>query len=156
MNQRALISRQFYQAMGYGLNLREPRTFSEKIQWTKLFWQDSLLTHCADKVTCKDYVRQKLGRDICLPTLATYGAAAEFDPSALPDGFALKLNCGSGHTLICHDQAACHPRAIQRQLAGWLRPEANHYYHSYEWAYREITPRIIAEPVIGDTGGLGE
>ncbi len=154
MNQIAFIQEQFRHQTGYALNLRDPRAFNEKLQWFKLFYQHPLLTRCADKITVKDYVREKLGRDICIPTLATYGSAEEFNPDELPVPFVLKLNSGSGQVAICRERASFDLAATRCQLEKWLRPTSNHYFHSFEWSYKDIGSRIIAEPMIGEPSML--
>lgn len=60
-NLEGLIRRNFYRKLGYKLNLKNPQTFNEKIQWFKLFVRDPMVTRCADKYAVREYVKKKVG-----------------------------------------------------------------------------------------------
>ncbi|CAM3037876.1 ATP-grasp fold amidoligase family protein [Rariglobus hedericola] len=150
MNKIDVIKAHFRAALRYELNLREPKSYNEKIQWLKLFYQDPLLTRCADKIAVKDHVREKLGRDICIPTLAAYRTVEDFRIEDLPDQFVLKLNSGSGQMLICADKKSFDFDAAHARIATWLEPASNHYFFGHEWAYKNIQPGVIAEQLLGN------
>ncbi len=154
VNQIEFIQQQFRHEAGYALNLRNPRSFNEKLQWLNLFYQMPELTSCCDKIKVKEYVRMKLGQDICLPTLAIYCTAEEFNPDVLPEPFVLKLNSGSGEVMFCRSRPSLDRAVITRQLRDWLRPGSNHYFHSFEWGYKDIVPRIRAEPMLAEPATL--
>ena len=52
-----IISHQFLQGTGYELNLENPKTFNEKLQWLKLYYHDPLITKCADKYLVREYIK---------------------------------------------------------------------------------------------------
>ncbi|MDF3059085.1 MAG: glycosyltransferase, partial [Rariglobus sp.] len=154
MNKLESISTKFLKKVGYSPDLLQPKSFNEKIQWLKLFYQDPLLTRCSDKTAAKEYVREKVGRDICIPTLKTYNQGNELHLDELPAEFILKPNHTSGKTIICRDKAGFDLATAREKLARWLDPSSNRYFVSDEWAYRDIVPHVIAEPLIGNPDTL--
>ena len=62
----------FYKRMGYPLNLEDPQTYSEKLQWLKLYWHLPLLTMLVDKYAVKDFVRERIGDEYIIPTIAVW------------------------------------------------------------------------------------
>ncbi|MCU0862110.1 MAG: hypothetical protein MUE65_07310, partial [Methanomassiliicoccales archaeon] len=77
----------FEDDMGYFPDIDHPRTFNEKIQWMKLYYDDPSIARCIDKVTFKDYIGEALGRDYVVPAIKVYGSAEEVDFRELPDRF---------------------------------------------------------------------
>lgn len=154
MNVIDYVRTHFSRSVGYELNLRDPRSFNERIQWLKLFYHDPRYPVLADKSRVKDYVRQKLGRDICVPTLAAYTDIQQFRIEDLPDSFVLKLASGSGKNFVCPDKKSLDVAATHALITRWLRPSANHYFYSYEWCYKNIPSCVIAEVMLGDGNKL--
>lgn len=154
MNKIDVVKEHFRSALHFELNLLDPKSFNEKIQWLKLFYQDPLFTRCADKITAKDYVREKMGRDICIPTLAIYRTVDDFRIEELPNRFILKLNSGSDQMLVCTDKSTFDVKAARDMIVEWLKPETNHYFTSFEWSYKNIQAGVLAEHLLGDGGRL--
>jgi hypothetical protein len=154
VNKIEVIKGHFRSSLQYEVNFRDPKSFNEKLQWLKLFYQNPVLTRCSDKIAAKDYIREKLGRDICIPTLATYRTAAEFRIEELPEKFVLKLNSGSGNMLVCTDKKSFDASAARARIAKWLKPASNRYFCSYEWSYKNIQQGVIVEQLLGDGGKL--
>ena len=144
-----LVSLQFEFSTGYTLNLDNPQTFNEKLQWLKFFYHNPLMTVCADKHLVKEYVANIIGDEHLIPTIAVWDTPEQIDFAALPEAFVLKVNWGSGQNVIVRDKSKADIRAIQKKLAKWISPRGNHYVHSFESSYRDITPKIICEPYIG-------
>ncbi len=142
------IAKQFQQRLGYALNLNNPRTFNEKIQWLKIYYRNSLLTQCADKYLVRDYVQEKIGSNYLIPLLGVYNDEKQINFKQLPNQFVLKLNNGSGKNIICKDKRNLNIKETREQLKTWLKPENTHYLYSYEWAYKNIEPKIICEKFI--------
>ena len=141
-----VLGLQFRRRTGYRLNLREPQTFNEKLQWLKLYWFDPRATICADKYSVRDYVKSK-GLDHILNELyGVYEDVESIDFEELPDKFAMKVTHGCGQNLLCTDKKALDWENEKKRFKKWLR--RNHYYRSLEWVYRDIKPRIIVERLI--------
>ncbi len=63
----------------------------------------------------------------------------------------LKCTHDSGGTVICRDKSRFDVRAARRKLAAGLK--RNYYWAGREWAYKDVRPRIIAEPLLADESG---
>lgn len=134
--------------MGQRLDLRNPVTYNEKLQWLKLNDRNPLYHTLADKLAVKNYVAARLGSDAVIPTLGVWNDAREIDFDSLPEHFVLKCTHDSGSTVICRDRSAFDYRKAMESLDRSLA--SDYYRKDREWAYKGIKPRIIAEPLIAD------
>ena len=75
--------------IGRPLNLNEPKTFNEKIQWLKIYNRDPLYTVMADKVLVKKYVSDIIGEEFVIPTLGVWDSVEDIDFDSLPNQFVL-------------------------------------------------------------------
>jgi hypothetical protein len=75
----------FKALVGYYPNIKNPRSFNEKVLYRKLFERDSRIPQLADKIAVRDYVAQKIGEQYLVPLIATYGSSKEINFDALPD-----------------------------------------------------------------------
>jgi hypothetical protein len=136
---------------GRRLDLKSPKTYTEKIQWLKLNYKSKLLPICSDKYTARKYVKH-CGCENILTKLYWYGD----DPSAipfddLPDQFVIKVTHGSGFNIICKNKQELDINATTRVLKRWLKEK---YLPCYgEWFYGVIKPRIIVEEYLDDGNG---
>jgi len=149
----ARIKEQFRECVGYELNLKRPRSFNEKMQWLKLYYQHPLMTRCADKVAVRGYVAETIGTGYLVPALGIYQHPEDIDFDRLPDRFVLKTNHGSAQNIVCRSKDTFDRQLALEQLRAWIRPEANLYYQTYEWCYRDIPPRIVCEAFLEAEGG---
>ena len=86
----------FKRRMGYSLNLKEPKTFSEKLQWTKLYDRQPKYTIIVDKYAVKKYIADMVGEDYVIPTIGVWDRFADIDFGKFPDSFVLKTTHDSG------------------------------------------------------------
>ena len=142
------LSCMFRKAVGYPLNLTNPKSFNEKLQWLNLNYHDPLIQTCADKVLVRDYISKTVGAEYLVPVLGVYDSADEIDFDSLPNKFVLKVNWGSGQNIICTDKSVLDIPAARNKLRNWMQPTANHYYDFFEWCYKDIKPKIVAEHFI--------
>ena len=152
-DQRYFLEQSFFEQLGYKLNLDNPQTFNEKLQWLKLYYHNPLMTLCSDKVAVRDYIAQKIGEEYLVPALGVYSSPDEIDFDALPDRFVLKVNWGSGQNIICKDKSTLDIAETKKQLHQWMRPKMNHYYDFLEWGYKNIVPKILCEQYIENDSG---
>ena len=134
---------------GSELNLVNPETFNEKMQWLKLYDRDPLLTLMVDKHAVKAYVSPLIGEEHVIPTLGVWTSPDNIDFSALPDRFVLKCNHTSGEGLIlCRDKTRLNREKAIRELKKAMKDD---YYLTYrEWPYKDVPRKIIAEPYMED------
>src|SRR5688572_16419314 len=129
---------QFRYRLGRRLNLRDPQTFNEKLQWLKLRYRDPLMRKCADKLAVRDYVAETAGSELLIPLLGTYRDADEIDVARLPDRFVLKANHGSGWNVLCRDRQHLDWLRTKTKLNKWLRTDFSRI--AREWVYAGIEP----------------
>lgn len=137
---------------GYKLNLKNPKTFNEKLQWLKLYYHKPAFTEMADKYKVKEYIAKKIGEQYVIPLLGVWNTPEEVDFDSLPNQFVLKCNHTSGVGLvICKDKSKLNYDAARRELRKGLK---NNYYKSNrEWPYKNIERKIIAEEYKEDESG---
>ena len=143
-----IIKEQFRNALGYELNLENPKTFNEKLQWLKLYYHDPLITKCADKYLVREYIKETIGEEYLIPLIGVWDRVEDIDFDKLPNQFVLKVNWGSGQNIIVKDKSQLDIEEAKNKLRYWMQPTSNHYYYSYEWPYKNIVPKIICEKYI--------
>lgn len=152
-NLNHFLSKTYKKVVGRELNLENPQTYTEKIQWKKIFDHNPLYTKCADKISVRDYVAEKLDTTTQDETFFThwYGIwdkADDIDWDSLPDKFILKTNHASGQNIIVTDKNKANRSKITKQIDEWLH--TNHYYLAAEWQYKNIKPKVFAEELLSD------
>lgn len=149
VNPEKYIARMFYQRIGYKLDLQNPKTFSEKLQWMKLYDHNPLYTTLVDKYEVKKYVANKIGNQYVIPTLDVWNRVEDIDFNKLPHQFVLKCTHDSGGLIICKDKTKFNVTKAKKTLHKSL--SRNFYYMGFEWPYKNVKPRIIAEEYMEDS-----
>ena len=139
--------------MGYRLDLKNPSTFNEKLQWLKLYNRKPEYTRMVDKSEAKIVAENILGKGYVIPTLGVWDKFEDIDFSSLPDRFVLKTTNGGGGggVIICRDKSKLNFSSAAEQLNSSLK--ANIYRHLKEWPYKNVKPRVIAENFMVDESG---
>ena len=134
--------------MGRKLDLNNPKSLTEKIQWLKLYNRNPLYTTLADKCSVKLWVKEKIGKDITIPTLGVWSRFEDIDFSNLPEQFVLKTTHDSGGVKIIKEKSNVNYESLKK----WFnrRLKKNMFFWGREFVYKDITPRIIAEPYMED------
>ena len=135
--------------IGYPLNLDNPKTFSEKLQWLKLYDRKPIYTKMVDKYEAKKYVAGIIGEEYIIPTLAIYDRVEDIDFDAMPNQFVLKCTHDSGGLVICKDKTSLDKAAAINKIKDGLK--RNYFYQNREWPYKNVKPRIIAEAYMEDS-----
>lgn len=135
--------------MGKYPDLSNPQTYSEKLQWMKLYYHNPLYTKLVDKYEVKDYVAKIIGSEYIIPTIAVWNSVKEINWNELPDQFVLKCTHDSGGLVICKDKSIFNKRKAIKKLTKCLKK--NYYYDGFEWPYKNVKPRIIAEQYMEDS-----
>ena len=131
---------------GTELNLKHPKTFTEKLNWMKLHDRQDVYTVMADKYRVKKFVARKIGKEYIIPLLGVWKHARDIDFEKLPRSFVLKVTHDSGGVLICRDKDDFDVKKARKFLEKRLRQ--NFGYRGREWPYQNVRPRIIAETYI--------
>lgn len=139
------LRRVFPLHLGYELDLENPKTFNEKLQWLKLYDRKPDYVNMVDKVEAKKYVTSIIGEDYVVPTYAIYEKVSEIDLDALPDKFVLKTTHAGGSVgvVICRDKNHFDKENAIMNLRAALKRD--HSILGREWVYSKIKHRIIAE-----------
>lgn len=138
--------------MGYKLDLNNPKTFSEKLQWLKLYNRKEIYTTLVDKYAVKEYVSKAIGEEHIIPTLGVWNNSDDIEFDKLPNQFVLKTtNGGGGDVVICKDVSKFDYEKTKKHLNQGLKK--NIYNRKREWPYKNVHPRIIAEKYMEDENG---
>jgi hypothetical protein len=151
LHDSVVIRDRMRRALGYEPDLRNPRTYNEKLAWRILHDRNPLLPLTTDKVAVRSYVAAKVGDDVLVPLLGVYQRADQIPWSDLPASFVLKASHGCNMNLIVRDKSAEDFAEVQRIASSWLA--SNYYDGSQEWAYRQIPRQILVEELLVDEHG---
>jgi hypothetical protein len=127
---------------GCKLNLEEPQTFSEKLQWLKLHDRRPEYTIMVDKYAAKQYVADKIGQKYIIPTMGLWERYDAVNFDRLPDQFVLKCTHNSGGAIICRNKDEFNKKRA-KELERHLK--YNYFWYGREWPYKHVKPGIIAE-----------
>ena len=130
------------------LNLENPTTFNEKMQWLKLYDQNPLHTEMVDKYLSKKIVSDRIGDQYITKLLGVWDNVDEIDVSQLPEKFVLKTTHDCGGVVICKDKESFSLKKAKKFLRKHMKRE--YFYHCREWPYKNVKPRIIAEEFLQD------
>ena len=125
------------------INLVEPQTFQEKLQWLKLFYRDEDMPVCSDKYRIREFLEKKGYGWLANEVIGVYTDARDIPFEKLPKKFVAKATHGSGWNLICEDKDKLNWPAKVKIMNDWLK--LNLSVFGREWNYKNIQPRIIVE-----------
>ncbi len=137
--------------MGRKLDLNNPETFNQKLQWLKLYDRKPEYTQMVDKYEVRKYIKEIIGEEYLIPLLGVYDSFEEIDFDNLPDEFVLKPNHTSGDIFICKNKSKIDYKKLRKEVNRWLKRE--YYWLHREWPYKNVKPRIICEELIKTENG---
>lgn len=144
MSDENFLKRKFNCVFGYNLDLNNPVTFNEKLQWLKLYNHNPQYTMLVDKYKVRSYVAEVLGEEYLIPLLGVWDTVEKIDFNQLPNKFVLKCNHNSGLGMcICKDKSKLNIKKVKKELRKGLKE--NYYLNGREWPYKNVPKRIIAE-----------
>lgn len=147
----AFLRTYFWCNLGYILNLNNPKTYNEKLQWLKLHDQRPEYTRMVDKIEAKEYVRTIIGDEYIIPTLTIYDNVEDVDFDKLPNQFVIKCTHDSGGVVVCRDKNNIDKTKILKKLKKGLKQDFT--YLTREYPYKSVKPRLIAEEYMEDEDG---
>ena len=136
--------------IGKNINLKNPKTFNEKIQWLKLnvYPYDDIYTKCADKYAVRKYIKMKGCSNILTKLYGVYENARDINFDLLPNKFVLKWNFGCGLNIICEDKSKINRDEVIKKLNKWKHNKF--YLKTSEMHYKKIDKKIICEEYLTD------
>ncbi len=137
-------------SFGKKLNLDNPETFNEKLQWLKLHDRKDVYTAMVDKSKAKEYVASIIGEEYIIPTLDVYDRFDDIRFEKLPKQFVIKCTHDSGGLVIVKDKNKLDIDSAKNKINKCLRK--NYYYHGREWPYKNVKPRIVVEKYMNSLG----
>lgn len=143
------LKREYRFFMGEELDLDNPKKYTMKLQWLKLYDHRPEYTTMVDKYTVKQYVAERIGEEYVIPLLGVWERVEDIDFDSLPDRFVLKTTHDSGGLVICKDKSTLDINAAKKKLKYFLKRK--YYDYNREWPYKNVKPRIIAEAYMEDS-----
>ena len=143
----------FRMKMKKRLNLANPATFNEKIQWYKLYYcaDNDLVVQCSDKYAVREYI-SRLGYQGTLNRLiGVWDNVDDIDWDILPEKFVIKCNHGCGYNIICKDKSKLDRVKANSVLRGWMKEDFGLY--NIEPHYNKIEKKILCEEFIETNDG---
>lgn len=138
--------------IGKKLNLENPQTFNEKLQWLKLYDKKPEYTQFVDKYEVRKYIANTIGEEYLISLLGVYDNFDEIDFDVLPNKFVLKPNHTSGNVYICKDKSQINYIELKKEVNMWLK--RRYYWMHREWPYKNVKPKIICEKYMVDESGI--
>lgn len=153
MDDVSFLKMMFKINLGYSLDLENPQTFNQKLQWLKLNHIHPEYSTVVDKYEVREYIKKTIGDKYLIPLFGVWDSASEIDFKNLPKQFVLKCTHNSGGVIVCKDKDRLDQRATIRHFQKMLKKK--YYMLSREYPYENIKPRIICEQYLDDgTDGL--
>lgn len=138
----------YYAVFHKKLDLNNPQTFNEKLQWLKLYDRKDIYTKMVDKYDAKEFIANTIGEEYVIPTLGVYDKFDEIDFEKLPKQFVIKCTHDSGGLVIVKDKSNLNIKEARKKINKALK--RNYYNNGREWPYKNVKPRIIVEKYIYD------
>lgn len=151
MSDKTYLKYLYKYSMGKNLNLNCPRTYTEKLQWIKLYDRRPEYTMMVDKYAVRSYVEEKIGKEYLIPLLGVWDNPDKIDFSLLPNQFVLKCNHDSGGVIICKSKNEFNENKAKNFLKSRLKE--SFFWAAREWPYKNIQRKIIAEKYMVDESG---
>lgn len=152
LSDKLFLKLKFRIYMGKKLNLRNPKSYSEKLQWLKLYDRKPEYSDMVDKVEAKKVVSNLIGEQYIIPTLGIWDKFEDIDFTQLPNQFVLKTTHDSGGVVICKDKSKLDIKSTKSKIESSLKN--NYFKYGREWPYKNIKSRILAEEFMIDESGV--
>lgn len=139
-----LIEKEYLKVFGNILDWNNLRTYTEKMQWEKIYDKNPIKTTLTDKYAVREWVEGKIGKDYLIPLIGVWDSFDNIDFDLLPKQFVLKTNHGTGTNLIVKDKYKINMRRAKRMFDDWMKTDYA-FTNSLQLHYRDIKRKIIAE-----------
>lgn len=152
-----MVSLQYRIKTGHKLNLKDPKRFTEKLQWYKLYYRDPIMKQCVDKYDVREYVKKCGLSGILNDCYGVFDDPDQIDFSSLPDSFVLKDTLGGGgnSVILVPDKNQFDIDKVKKQMHAWITENTKAKNPGREWVYEGSAHRIIVERYIHPKDGFG-
>ena len=133
------------------LNIKNPVTFTEKMQWIKMNGKLESYSYLVDKYEVRNYVINKIGEQYLNNIYGVYERVDGIEFNKFPDKFVLKLNNGSGYNFICTNRDNLNTEEIKKMLEKWMK--IDFYKEHKEIQYKNVKSKILCEAYLQDKSG---
>lgn len=140
----------FKKKVGYDLDLKDPRSFNEKLQWLKIHNRRPEYVDMVDKIQAKNKAKEYIGETYIIPTIDVLNSAEEIDLKKLPNSFVIKCTHDSGSAIVIKDKSIADEEKLKQTYRKLL--DRNYYWGGREWVYKSIEPKLIIEEYMDDLG----
>ena len=140
------ISSRYFYVHKYEMDWATPKSYTQKIQFSKLYNKDPLRTICSDKIAVRNIVKDRIGEEYLIPIYGIWNNFSEIDFEVLPNQFVLKTNHGSATNIIVTDKSSINMKSVQKTMERFLKDDFA--YYGFELHYAGITPQIYAEKLL--------
>lgn len=153
---KQMIELQYWVKTGHKLNLKNPKRYSEKIQWYKLYYRMPLMRKVADKATVKTYIEKCGYPEIIIPTIMVCSSIDQVTIDELPMKFVAKDTLGGGgnSVIVCRDKHDLDKQGFIETLNSWLKRTPSYRVDGREWVYGG-KHRIIIEDYLDHDSEVG-
>ena len=141
------LQKVFEEKMGRSLNLENPKSFSEMIQWIKLYYHNPVMSRCADKVLFKEYIKEKLGEGYSAKVYDVWETAEEVNLRDVPERCAVKSNCSSDgcNIMLITDKSKIDFDKAEKEIKTSWFDRLKLHTNSFANYYYEVQPKVYVE-----------
>ena len=150
MNDKLYLKLMYRAKVNKKLNIRNPETFNEKLQWLKIYDRKDYYINLVDKFEVKKYIEKKIGINYVIPTYGVYDKFDDIKFNNLPNEFVIKCTHDQGSVVVCKNKNKIQKEEIKKFLEKKMK--INKYYYGREWPYKNVKPRIMIEKLIKENG----
>lgn len=148
INDKTFLKLLYKLETGKRLNLKNPQTFNEKLQWLKLYNRVPEYTTMVDKYEVKNYLANKIGDEYVIPCIGIYDSFDQINLDELPNQFVIKCTHNSAVLIFCKDKSNFNLENYKEKIEKTLK--SNYFYRGREWPYKNVKPRILIEKYMKD------
>lgn len=148
LSDKAFIKLSYWVFFKKSINLKNPQSFNEKLNWLKLHNKNANQSVIVDKYEVKKYICDRIGEQYIIKTYGVWNSFEEIDFDKLPQKFVLKCTHDSGSVVICKDKSNFDIENAKQKLTNGLKQ--NLFWWGREWPYKSVQPRILAEECLED------
>lgn len=146
LSDKAYIKLMFRIRVGHRLNLKNPQSFNEKLQWLKLYDRKDIYTDMVDKYKVREIIKERIGEEYLIPLLGVYDHFDDINFDKLPNQFVIKCNHDSGSVVICKDKKTFDYDVAKEKIEKALKRD--YYLNGREWPYKNVERKIVVEEYI--------